>query len=161
MVTTDYFLAATSINFNAIATGTNAIVILVDNSVRFGNEPARVVKLKVQSWWDFDVVDERWMIMAVYRDKEGATPLDLANEAEVRNATQAGQFYRRPFVTHTNASVAGAGGEMDHFRKPLILKNILLDRDDDLVFGYTMDDSAFSGSTQRLQFRSECWFKRV
>ena len=99
--------------------------------------------------------------MAVHRQTQGATALKLDNEAEVKNATQAGQFYRRPHMTHTNTSAYGTGGHMDHFFKPIILKNVLLDDDDDIVVGFTNADVAFAASVQELEGRTEIWWKRV
>ena len=161
MVTTDYFLSTPSKDFNAAANGEDGKIALVDNSAQFGNIPVRLVKMKCQMWWDQNVSDERSVLVAIYRHTEDSTALKLDDETEIRNATQSGQFYRRPHVVHTNSSVFGAGGHMDHFFKPLILKNVLLDKDDDIVWGYTLNDSAFGATTQQLLMRVECWWKRV
>ena len=136
-------------------------MILVDNSARFSNIPVRLVKMKCQLWWNDNVTDERSLIVAVYRDTEGGSFLLLDDEATIRNATQAGQFYRRPHVIHTNIAEFGAAGHMDHFFKPLILKNVLLDKDDDILMGFTLNDSAFGATSQQLLARVECWWKRV
>ena len=119
--------------FNAQAANANVAITLLDNSVDFGSIPVRIVKMKASSCWEQNMNDERILIMAVYRQTEGSTALDLDDEDAVKNATQNGQFYRRPFMTHTNNSQFGAGGEMDHMRKPLILENVLLDDDDDII----------------------------
>ena len=161
-VMTDYFLSAESIDFNVFASGADLNDTLFDNSVDAGNVPVRIVKLKAQIWWDMNVSSERALLMAVYRETQDATPLQLDVEADVKNATQNGQFFRRPVVTHTNIANYGLGmGHMDHFFKTLILKNILLDDDDDLVIGFTNQDSAFGASTQILRLRIEGWFKRL
>ena len=158
---TDYLLTNSVLDFNALGLGGDIKVVLLDNSVQFGNQPVRVVKMKSAINWHRDMSDERHLIASVYREKEGATALKLDNEADVKNATQAGQFYRRPYKTHTNTSGYGSAGHMDHFWKPLILKNVLLDDDDDVVMGFTNEDSAFAASTQQLVFRTEAWWKRV
>ncbi len=160
-ILSNYLLTTATFDFNAVGSGTDNQVVILDNSAKFGNIPVRVVKSKTQIMWDADVVDDRLMIFAVYRAKEGATALSLDDEDVVKNATQAGQFYRRPYLTHSNPQQFAAGGHMDHFWKPLILKNVLLDDDDDLLLGWTNPDANWSGSTQTLQTRTEAWWKRV
>ena len=146
---------------NAQASNANVAITLLDNSVDFGNIPVRVVKLKAASLWGRNVVDQRTVILSVYRQTEGATALDLDDAATVKNATQAGQFYRRPFMSHTNIAGFGDNGEMDHMRKPLILENLLLDDDDDVIFALTNAGPAFAASSQLIEFRLEAWWKRV
>lgn len=158
---TDYSLTTFTKDFQSFASGGELLQVLVDNSALFGNIPVRIVKLKTQMLWGSDVVNEARLIMAVYRDTEGATALKLDDEAEVKNATQNGQFYRRPHLTQTNTSAFGAAGHMDHFFKPIILKNVLLDDDDDIVLGFTNPGSTFTASVQSLHARSELWWKRV
>ena len=68
-------------DFNAIGVNVNAAITLLDNSVDFGNIPVRVVKMKASSLWSRAFVDERHLIMAVYRQTEGETALDLDSEA--------------------------------------------------------------------------------
>ena len=160
-IMTEYYLVKTSMDFLSLASGAEKTMILADNDVRFGSTAVRIVKLKAQMWWDRNVSEERSLLFAVMRQTEGATALRLDNEDEVRNATQAGQFYRRPYVTSTMTSNYGSGGHMDHFLKPLILKNVLLDKDDDLVLAVTNEDSSFAGSSQQLQARIECWWKKA
>lgn len=161
-ILTDYVLKATSgLDFASMATGADKQLVLVDHSSDIGAQPARVVKLKTQMMWLKEVVDERHLIQAVYRNSQGSNPLALDVQSTVRNATQDGLFYRRPFLTHTNVSSYGAAGHMDHFMKPLVLKNVLLDEDDDLLLGFTNPDSAFSATAQSLMTRTEFWWKRV
>ena len=161
-VLTDYKLKATAgLDFASLATGADKVLNLVDHSADIGDFPARIVKLKTSMMWKREFVDERHLIMAVYRHTEQSAALKLDDEDAVRNATQAGQFYRRPFLTHTNVNTFGVSGTMDHFLKPLVLKNVLLDADDDLVVGFTNPDSAFSATAQSLMTRTEFWWKRV
>lgn len=161
-IMTDYKLKATSgLDFISLGTGADLQLKIIDHSVDIGDFPVRVVKLKTQMMWQKEVVDERILIQAVFRANETANALRLDNEDDIRNATQAGQFYRRPFLTHTNVSTFGAAGHMDHFQKPLVLKNVLLDADDDLLLGFTNTDAAFAATAQSLLTRTEFWWKRV
>lgn len=160
-ILTDYMLTAPTADFQSLGAGAELKVTLLDNSQDFGNVPVRVVKMKAASMWNSNVVDERRVVQSVYREKEGATALKLDVEADVKNATQAGQFYRRPHLIHTNIQAFGVAGEMDHFRKPLILRNLLLDDDDDVSISWTNIDSAFSANAQYIVFRVEAFWKRV
>ncbi len=158
----DYKLKATAgLDFASLATGNELGIALVDHSADIGSFPARIVKLKTSMMWRRQFVDERHLIQAVFRQTEGAAAIKLDDEDEVRNATQAGQFYRRPFLTHTNVADFGTGGVMDYFLKLLVLKNVLLDADDDLMLSFTNPDSAFSATAQSLLTRTEFWWKRV
>lgn len=161
-ILTDYSLKGTSsLDFDALATGNSIALVVVDHSVDIGAFPARIVKLKTQMLWAREMSDERFLVMSVYRQTEGSSALDLLSETVVRNATQAGQFYRRPWLTHTNSRAFGEAGIMDHFLKSLVLKNVLLDEDDDLVVGFTNPDTTFSAGAKSLHTRTEFWWKRV
>ncbi len=160
-VLTNYDLTAENIEFNALGAGAEIQGTLFDNSGIAQNLPVRLVKIKTSYLWDRNMTDERVLLKAIYRQTQGATPLPLDDEDTVKNATQAGQFYRRPYRTHTNIVNYGTGGEMDHMAKPTILTNVLLDNDDDLVVGFTNDDAAFAASSQLLKLRTEVWWKRV
>lgn len=160
-ILTDYLLTVPKKDFQSFASGSELKMKLLDNSVDFGNIPVRVIKMKAQSYWARNVVDERAMLQAVYREKEDATALQLDVEADVKNATQSGQFYRRPHLTSSNPSVFGTSGEMDHFRKPLILKNLLLDDDDDVSISWTNIDTAWTAAVQEVIYRVEAFWKRV
>ncbi len=161
-VLTDYKLKATSgLDFASLGQGAETSIKIVDHSVDIGDFPARIVKLKTSMMWRRQFVDERHLIMAVYRTTEDSGNIALDSEDAVRNATQAGQFYRRPYLTMTNVAGFGDGGVMDHFLKPLVFKNVLLDADDDILVGFTNLDSAFSATAQSLLTRTEYWWKRV
>ncbi len=158
---TDYSLLSQSLDFVSLGAGADLNTSLFDNSARVSNVPVRVVKLKSQYAWDADVVDERLLLMSVHRETQDATPLSLDTESAVKNATQDGRFYRRPSLTHTNPTGFGVAGHMDHFLKPTILKNVLLDNDDDIVLAFTNVDAAFTAAAQNMFIRMEAWFCRL
>ena len=160
-VMTDYSLTSFTKDFQSLANGSQLAQVLIDNSVLFNNQPVRIVKSKTQLMWGRTMSDERHLVQAVYRQTEGVAALALDDETTIQNATQNGQFFRRPHMTHTNNQNFGSAGEMDHFKKPIILKNLLLDDDDDVVISWTNLDVAFSASVQEMEGRTELWWKRV
>ena len=157
----NYTLKAITHDFQSLAASGDSNNALLDNSVDFGNIPVRVVKMKTQFMWNSNVSEERDLLMSIYRETEGATALQLDDEDTVKNATQGSQFYRRPYRVHTMTTTFGAAGHMDHFLKPVILRNVLLDDDDDIVVGFTNGASAFGATAQHMLCRTEAWWKRI
>ena len=67
-ILTDYLLTSPKVDFQSLASGGELKLVLLDNSSDFGNVPVRVVKMKAQSFWARNVIDERHLSQAVYRD---------------------------------------------------------------------------------------------
>ena len=156
------FYRTVDVNFNALAAGGDISAVLVDRSAISGtaNSMSTLVKAKVQ-WHDVSVADERTLLMAVFRDEEslGATGIALDSSDVVDDYSDENKLLRGPWSLPVGPVTPAA--VYDRSFKTIVLKNVHLDKDQDLYVGFTNHSggSAFSATTQSIRFVTTGWHK--
>lgn len=157
-----YFQKTVDVDFNALAAGGDISAVLVDRSAVSGtaNSMTTLTKAKIQ-WSDISISDERTLMMGVLRDEEslGATGIALDSSDVVDDYRDEGKLLRGPWMLPVGPVTPAA--VYDRMYKTIVLKNVHLDKDQDLYVGFTnySGGSAFAGSSQKLRFVTTGWHK--
>lgn len=154
-VPSKYFQQVNTLDLNALASGGDAQLTIVDNSQQIlptGNIAVKFNKLTIQTEFDADLSDTRTLLAAVIRHKEGATAHKLDTVNDVRNLRNENQLLRGPWMLQTPPYVTGgAHAPFTRYMKTIVLKSVVLDEDDDLVLGITNLSAAFSANAERMR----------
>ncbi len=161
--------AVDDLDFTNVASGGDLSEKLVDNSVDFGNVILKFSKLMVRWWWKgADIGNhqgDEFLAAVVKQDEdESATPPTLDSEEAVWEMKKDRRILRGPWVVCTphKATAVGHYAPYEFFMKAIVLKNIVLDREDDLVFAFTNISGASSpAATTRASFQQTGYFRRV
>ena len=160
-----YFQQVNTLDLQSLASGGDASLTIVDNSGQIlptGNIAVKFNKITIQTSFDLDLGDSRDLLVAVIRHKEGTTPEKLDTVTDVRNLRNENQLLRGPWMIQTPAyDTSGVATPFDRFMKTIVLKNIVLDEDDDLVMGFTNLDSAFSANAERVRNMVRGFYREV
>ena len=157
-----YFQRVVGVDFNALAAGADISAILVDRSAISGtaNSMTTLTKCKIQ-WHDVSIADERSLMMAVFRDEESLAntgiPLDSADNID--DYRDEGKLLRGPWALAVGPVTPSA--VYDRAYKTIVLKNVHLDKDQDLYVGFTLltASGAFTASSQIIRFVITGWHK--
>lgn len=151
----------TNLDFNALASGGDLQVVVVDNSGLFTNSILKWSKLKLTLLWeptDLTSFDDRAIaVMLCKLDQDDlGTAQSVDVEENVRELRRDGKLVRGPWIVHTpNTETSGFHGPYSLLMKPIILKNFTMDREEDLVFCTTNMSSAFQATSQILDIFSQ------
>lgn len=159
-----YFQQVNSLDFNALGAGADASLTIVDNSSQIlpsGNQAVKFSKITIQVGLGSNFTDVRHLLTAVIRHKEGSTAEKLDTVTDVRNLRNENQLLRGPWMLQTFNADANRDTIFGSFMKTIVLKNIVLDEDDDLVMGFTVLDSAFSGTAQTMRNMVRGFYREV
>ncbi len=156
----DYFQPALhTISLSSLASGGDTEKILVDNSVDFSNAVLKWAKLTIRPI--FDAVDLeagrvqlKTLIHVLYkRDQDDSSVLQCDQAQAIRELRNDKKLFRGPWWSSTPTVVTSGfvpimGGHM----KPQVLQDIVMDREEDLVWGVTNVSTAFGAAAQDLDF---------
>lgn len=157
-----YFQKVIDVDFNALASGGDISAVVVDRSGISGtsNSMTTLTKCKIQ-WHDVSVTDERSLMMAVFRDEEslGNTGIPLDDVDNVDDYRDEGKLLRGPWALAVGPVAPSA--VYDRSFKTIVLKNVHLDKDQDLYVGFSLltASGAFAASSQIIRFVTTGWHK--
>ncbi len=157
----DYFQPADhSLEFASLAAGGDIALTLVDNSSDFTNAILKWSKLTIRPYWDAvdmgaATVDSRTLLMMVHKQDEDDTTAKVLDSQEViRELQNDKKIIRGPWwYTPPGFVTSGFRPTMAGHMKPIVLKNFVMDREEDLRMDFTnISSSAFSATSQILKF---------
>ena len=135
--------------------GADAAYTLFDNSGVAGNKYVRIAKHQLQ--WFMNSNEQALFYVAVMKQKEGEAAPTLDDEATVRDAKSEGRLIRGPrMISNRQPGIETAN--VLHARKTIVLKYILLDPNDDLIFALTNATATLTG-TNTIQTFYKVWWK--
>lgn len=151
------------IDFNALADGGDLIRVVIDNSALFSNSILKWSKLTIR--WAFEPTDttafdhRQLAVMLVKIDEDDAgSALAIDSEEVVRELRRDGKIVRGPWIMSTMA-VIGTDAvwfpSMSINFKPIVLKNFVMDREEDLAVLFTNLSAAFSATSQIVNFYTQ------
>ncbi len=158
----DYFQSVRHAqDFSGLASGADTGVVLVDNSADFQNSILKWGKLKISWYYDGpDVIGGLWearhLLVAILKQDQDDTGTYYAMDSDevVRELRNDKKLMRGPWVIQTPEIVSqGLLNPMATIMKPIVLKNFVMDREEDLIINFTsIDDAAFTAQSQKMQF---------
>lgn len=155
----DYHQAINTVDFNAVAAGAEKAVLIVDNSAKYSNSVLKFSKLTIRVVYDAvdvesGVFTSRTLYMAVIKqDEDDSSILELDSEEAVREARNKGRILRGPWmVTTPGLTTSGFIPPMIGHMKAIVLKNFVLDREEDLWVVFTVADASFAATSQVMRF---------
>ncbi len=158
-------------DFNALASGGDLQVVVIDTSGDMGSNIQRWSRLKILRAFDpADVATWGGQLVAVMVSKadqdESSTALSVDNEEVVRELRRDGKLVRGPWIM----SMPLINGSADEgyvpaygtILKPIVLKDFVLDREEDLVVSYTnLSVAAFASTSQIIHHRTQGFVRRI
>ncbi len=160
-VPTRYEQFANQVDFNALASGGDIMMDIVNNSSQIGNVVARFNKITVQTGVNETMADQRHILVAVVRQSEGDSAPSLDNRATIRDLRNEGKLLRGPWMFSTYDANGSKDGPFTNFLKTIVLKNLTVDENDDIVMCFTNLDAAFSSTTQTIRNFVKMFFRVV
>lgn len=155
----DYFQKARIINFASLGSGGDLALKLVDNDVDYTNSVLKWSKLTIRPIYDAEDISDstfahRILYMLIYKqDQDDSTVHALDVEETIRELRNTGRILRGPWmVTTPRLDTSGYVPPMSGHMKPIVLKNFVLDREEDLLVGFTNASAAFGAGQQDLEF---------
>lgn len=144
--------------WDALADAGTVAVTLVDNSAIAGNKMIKIVKLKLEWSMLVQSTADVCLRVAVLRHTEGTLPTDL-DQANVRDARNENRLLRGPWMLPLMGVTSGSQPTL---YKPLILKNIVLDANDDLsLFFENMTGNTLSATGPHFYALIKYWYRVV
>ena len=96
--------------FDALADGASVEHVIIDNSVGFGNEVVHLRKLTMQFGWIAENAGAPMaVLLAIMRDTEGTSPIDLRSTSAVRDARNENKLLRGPWMGPLISTTAVVG----------------------------------------------------
>lgn len=164
----DYHQIARFIDFASLAVGGDIALTLIDNSVDFSNSILKWSKLTLRPIYEpVDIrtalFDARTLYMMIYkRDQDDSSVPTLDIEETVREMKLKKEILRGPWMITTPEFVTeGYMPPMTGHMKPIVLKNFVLDREEDLRVAFTNASGAFGASSQVLTFYSRGYVRVI
>lgn len=155
----DYFQKARSTDFNALASGGDIATDLVNNLNDYTNAVLKWSKLTIRPIWDAvdiaaSTLESRTLYMLIYKqDQDDSTVHGLDSQEAIRELRNTKRILRGPWmVTTPRVVTSGYIPPMSGHMKPIVLKNFVLDREEDLLVGFTNPGSVFASTSQVLTF---------
>lgn len=155
----DYFQSAPFVDFNALGSGSDISKIVVDNDAKYSNSVLKWSKLTLRPIWEpVDIKDStlgtRTLYMMVHKqDQDDASVPTLDSEETIRELRNTGRIIRGPWmVTSPQLVTSGYIPPMTGHMKPIVLRNFVLDREEDLIVSFTNASAAFGSAGQVLTF---------
>ena len=151
-----YDQAVLTLTGGSLAVGSDKQATLFDNSGTAGNKYLKIGKMTLQ--WFLNFNEQNLLYFAVWKAGEGATALSLDDETEIRNMRSEGRLIRGPWQTTTRGPGIGSANVITQM-KTIVLEDLLLDPDDDLMFGYTVRGplGSASGTNDIYLFSRTFW----
>lgn len=155
----DYYQpGAVALDFNALGSNASTSLALVDNSATYQNAILKWAKLTVRPIWlaahmRSGVLDTRTFAIGILKqDEDNTTEYNLNNQEAVRELRNDGKILRGPWwYTMGETITSGQLRPMEGHMKPIVLKNFVLDREEDLRFAVShVAGVAFASTAQHL-----------
>ncbi len=156
----DYFQPTLhNLVFTSLAVGSDIKITLVDNSADFGNAILKWSKLTIRPFWDApdntDVGLGTLVVGVIKEDQDDAgSAYSLDVEETVREMRNDGKIMRGPWW-YSGPSMVTSGflpAYWNHM-KPIVLKNFVMDREEDLSMNFTnVGSGARSGNAHSMNF---------
>ncbi len=157
----DYHQIARFVDFNALAVGGDIRLLLIDNDTDFSNAVLKWSKLTLRPIWESvdlvsDTLDARTLYMMIHKqDQDDSTVQTLDLEETIRELRNTKRILRGLWmVTSPQTVTSGFVPPMAGHMKPIVLRNFVLDREEDLVVSFTNASAAFAAAGQILTFYS-------
>ena len=152
-VPTNMYVADTTFNLASAAALSNNLFTIFDNSGTSGNKTVMFRKLTV-SWGGQFTDDVVPMIVAVGRQKESGSALDLDDATAVRDYINENHMLRGPWMMFSR--FAG-----DNYKfKTMVFKKLMLDANDDLVL-HVSPLIAFDAQTNKIHLYYKGFYRIV
>lgn len=141
-------------DFASLASGGDIAVTLVDNSADFTNSILKWAKLTLRWTWeptDMSVFEPRDLLVGIIkRDQDSSAVPSLDSEEAIRELRNDKKLVRGPWIITTpRINTSGFVPPMMSLMKPIVLKNFVMDREEDLLITFTnVNASAFSATSQ-------------
>ncbi len=159
-VPTRYLQTELTISLNALAAGGDASDRIFDNSGDFGGEVVRINKLTMQTWME-GMDDVRPLLVAVVRDTEDVANPSLDVEGTVRDLRNENKLLRGPWHRSTALEASATSNNDLIFTKTIVMKNIVLDQNDDLKLCVTNIGSVFGATPQNIHGLVKAYWRTV
>lgn len=149
-----YDQSVATLTIGSSSVGDDFKYTLFDNSSMAGGKYLKIGKMTVQWWVNFN--QDNLVYLAVMKDKEGATTPSLDDETQIRDARSEGRLVRGPWQIATVAPGVSTANVL-HPRKTIVLKDLLLDPNDDLIFVLTTRKANTTGTNEIPIFTRTFW----
>ena len=164
----DYHQIARFVNFNGLTAGGDIDLTLIDNDVDFTNAILKWSKLTLRPVYEpvdlaGSIFDARTLYMMIYkRDQDDSSVPTLDSEETIREMRLRKEILRGPWMVTTPEFVTqgflpAMGGHM----KPIVLRDFVLDREEDLRVCFTNASAAFAANGQVLTFYSRGYVRVI
>ena len=156
-----------NVDFNALAAGGDVDLTMIDNSADYTNSILKWRKLTIRRIWepeDRTSFQPRVLACCLLKEDEddSGNTYQIDSEEVIRELRRDKKLVRGPWlVTPGELKTSGLIPPMVFHMKPIVLKNFVMDREEDLVFAYTNLGSAFSATTQRLRHFTQGWVRAI
>ena len=144
-------------DFASLASSGDTGIEVVTNAADFSNSILKWSKLTLRWIWepsDITAFSQRELLVAVMkRDQDDTSFPQLDSEEVIRELRNDKKLMRGPWIIHP-PNVSGSANEglylgMQMMLKPIVLKNFVMDREEDLVVAFTnINGAAFGGTSQ-------------
>ena len=154
-----------NIDFASLGSGSDVDVTLIDNSADFSNSILKWSKLTIRMVWEPENVSAmqgRVLAMGLLKEDQDDTSNTYAldNEETVRELRRDNKLVRGPWlVTPPSLATSGFIPAMTYLMKPIVLSSFVMDREEDLVIGYTNLGTAFASGTKTLRHFTQGWVR--
>ncbi len=153
-VPTKYEQFLNLVDLNGLASGADIGLDILNNSSQLGSNVVKVMKATIQTWFRFNMDDLREILVAVVRHDEADESFALDDRATVRDLRNEGKLLRGPWCLQTVSQATSSVPVVSpwgRFMKTIVLKNLVLDEDDDVSLMITNVDSNFAASNQEMR----------
>lgn len=143
--------------FDSLADGSAVTHKIVDNSVGFGNEVVHLRKITMQYAFVQQANGNVNFLLAVIRQGEGGSAIDLGSASAVRDARNENKMLRGPWqLTLDSRQYTRTQG------KTIVLKSITIDQNDDLEFQIQNESGfALGSSGPHMNIFTRAYYKKV
>ena len=149
-----YDQSVATLNIGSSTVGDDFKVTLFDNSGLAGGKYLKIGKMTIQ-WW-MDMNQAILLYVAIMKDKEGATTPSLDDESEIRDARSEGRLIRGPWQISTRVPGIETANVL-YARKTIVLKDLLLDPNDDLIMVWITRKANTTGTNDIPYFTRTFW----
>ena len=144
-----------TLNMGTSSVGDDFGTTLFDTSSRTGNKNSKIGKMTIQWFANLNQAGTLYY-HGIYKAKEGATLESLDAVASIRDMRSEGRLVRGPWMTQARGVGHGLANIMTPM-KTIVLEDLLLDPNDDLIFGHTTAGVATSGTNDYQGLTRDFW----
>ena len=154
-----------NVDFASLGASGDVDVTMIDNSVDFSNSILKWSKLTLRRVWepeDLTVLEFRLLATALLKEDQddSGNTYDLSDEETIRELRRDKKLVRGSWLTTAPRIVTdGFSPAMAVMMKPIVLRNFVMDREEDLVFAYTNLGTAYGATSQILRHFTQGWVR--